>query len=157
MAAGSISRAHFNDPTTGTTAQIQYLGFNSITVNGANVVSQYSVQGTAAGVPTTINTGKEALDSVEVQSTSGPLTLKLGQGAHFVDISPTAHVLDPIQGDVTVNNNQGGGTELNIYDQAYTDSGGANYTIDGSGVSRAHFNDPTTGTTAHVLYQSVNT
>ena len=90
--------------------------------SGANVIS---VTGTAAGVPTTVNTNA-GTDTVNVTATNatGPLTIDTGSELDTINIGNTGSVgapglLTPIAGAITVD----GGT------------GGANLVVDGSGAA----------------------
>jgi hypothetical protein len=114
-----------------------------------------SINAAIPGVPVTV-TMHSSIDTVNVESVAAgaSVTIDAGTGNTTVNISPTSRVLDNIQGDVTVNNNNGGTATLNVDDQDYQYN--AMYTLDGGSLTRHDLSDPTSGSTAAIHYQGVN-
>lgn len=110
MTATSISR--FNPINFGTP-------MNFVTLNGSNGMDTYNVTGTGGVNSTTIRTGggKNTIN-VENTNTGRPLLVnETGTGNDTVNVSPTAHNLNNIQGGVNITGNFGTDT-LNVSDQS---------------------------------------
>ncbi len=114
-------------------------GGNVVTVNGGSGANTYNVIDTKATRLTTLNTGN-GNDVVNVESTfvdingSHSLTVNGGTGGVAVNLSPTAHNLDDIRGDVTVNGGSAGFSSLTLNDQAF--STGNDFFVSASVISR---------------------
>jgi hypothetical protein len=113
-------------------ATIHYGFINFVNIFGGTGNETYNVNGTEPTFATTLNTG-DGDDTVNVEGTSGKLTVNLGGGFDFVNITPTSQFLDNIQGDVFVNGGSSTDT-LNVDDQ--TDGFNDTWTITGSTITR---------------------
>jgi hypothetical protein len=120
-----------------TTATINYGGLAALQLYGGGTARTYQVNSTASGTTTTLNTANGG-DIVNVEATSGPLTVKLAaSGNPTINVSPTAQNLGTLGNTLTVNG-LGYGT-LTLYDQNYQNSlfFPIAYALDGSSVNRA--------------------
>jgi hypothetical protein len=111
------------------TSSINYSGLANLTVNGGPGGNTFTVQDTAGGTNTTVNTGY-GIDFVYVDATTGPLTVNTqgstGSGFNgFEDafVGAGADSLSGIQGPLTVNTLGRPGLDfatLALFDQATT-------------------------------------
>jgi hypothetical protein len=92
---------------------------NNLALNAGSGANTFSVFDTAQGFTTTLHTGN-GNDIVNVQGTTGPLTIDAGTGKDNINVGSTANTLDGIQGILTVNGNSSGFDTLNINDQGST-------------------------------------
>jgi hypothetical protein len=134
--------------TTVTSATVSRQGFSGLTYSGIENLTldtdaifpwsnNINVNSTASGVQTTINAGGDVdFNFVNIESTSGPLTLNLSGLLDVVNVSPSAQFLDNIQGNVTVHGNGHNIDELNVFDQS--DSYSDTYTLTSSTVTRTY-------------------
>jgi hypothetical protein len=125
-------------PTSGPTG-----GVTTLTVRGGTGTNGYTVAQTdvLAGGPTQLLPGNGAgTDVVNIEHTTGALTVGLGGGGNDVHISPTAQDLQSIRGTVTVNSPATGHTgtdRLILHDAKVTAPQGAvRYTITDTSVVR---------------------
>jgi hypothetical protein len=116
---------------------ISYAAVKIISVYGSNGANVYNVTGTAGGplAPlTTLFTGT-GNDLINVHATTGRLSVNLGNSFDVVVVSPSAHNLDALQGDVTINGT-GTANTLTVYDQN-APAGTLAYTLTGGSLTRS--------------------
>jgi hypothetical protein len=125
-------------------------GITILPGGGSNTID---VQETLPGAPVTI-TDSDGTDTVTVEQTAAtaPVTISAGTGTTAVTVSSVTHALDPIQGDVVVNNLLGGTATLTVNDQGLQDQ--ARYLVEGDSVTRTDVAAQTTTTT--IRYAGVN-
>jgi hypothetical protein len=113
---------------------ITYHNLQNVTVNGGSGQTAFEVKSTAAGAASIISTGDSPFDGVNVEATTGPLTVNDGVGSSDTTvISQTPEDLDGIQGLVTVNG-QGNSDELFVDDRL--NGNPATWTVSGNNVTR---------------------
>jgi hypothetical protein len=120
------------------------LGNVALTLNGQ--VYQYP----KGSVTSITYYGGDADDTIDVERTSAaiPVTLYLGTGTDTVDLSPSAHLLQNIQGGLNISG--GLGTDvLNVNDQANTAATTYSMTTSGLSTSRS-------GTIQYQMFDRVN-
>jgi hypothetical protein len=119
-------------------ANITYSGLSAVTLNGgAGLGRTYEINNTAYGASTKVTTANGD-DVVNVEATTGPLTVAAkvpGSGNPTVNVSPVAQNLGNMRGPVSVDGICGGPWEatLNIYDK--NDPLSNMYTLTDSGLS----------------------
>jgi hypothetical protein len=117
-------------------APIHYSGLAGLTLNGGSGVGRtFEIYNTAVRTTTTVNTANGD-DVVNVVATTGPLTVSLtGSGNPTINVSPAAHNLNTIQGNLTVDGGGFGTVSLNDQSAPVANA----YTLNASSLSRANF------------------
>jgi hypothetical protein len=101
--------------------------------SGSNVNTfAVNVSSTTHFFGTTLNT-RNGNDTVNVEATKGPLTVNEGSGAVTVNVSPSAHNLNTIQGTVTISG--GSGTDTLVLNDA-SSTANQTYTLTAMSASR---------------------
>ncbi len=116
---------------------VSFTGMNSVSLFGSSGPDTYNVAGTGGRVANVVQTSivnNTSADFINILATTHPLAVNLGRRGATVNVSSTAHNLNTIQGNVTINTSTGSGV-LNVDDQANTSSG-LTYTLAGNSVTR---------------------
>ncbi len=116
---------------------VSFTGMNSVTLFGSTGSDIYNVAGTGGRVSNVVQTSivnNTSADFVNILAATRPLTVFLGRRGAEVNVSSTAHNLNTIQGNVTINTSTGSGV-INVDDQANTSSG-LTYTLTANSVTR---------------------